>query len=30
MDLKKLTTALLLHIAQQLSVPLKGMIATID
>ena len=30
MDLKKLTTALLLHIAQQLSVPLKGMIATIE
>ncbi|MEO8130001.1 MAG: Tex family protein [Bryobacteraceae bacterium] len=30
MDLKKLTTALLLHIAQQLSVPLKGLIATIE
>ena len=30
MDLKKLTTGLLLHIAQQLSVPLKGLIATIE
>jgi uncharacterized protein len=30
MDLKQLTTALLLHIAQQLNVPLKSLIATIE
>jgi uncharacterized protein len=30
MDLKSLTTALLLHIAQQLNVPLKSLIATIE
>src|SRR5882762_358703 len=30
MDLKQLTTALLLHISQQLSIPLKSLVATIE